>query len=670
MKPKLKPDVFWVADEEGVFVTGGDNSVKLSGAALGQWIDRLAPYLNGTHVLEELVAALPAAKRDVATRLVGVLTEAGFVRDSEEDKPHDLTEHELVTYAPEISFIDYFRDSAEHLFQTYRESRVLAVGTGLSLAALVHTVLRSGVRDLTVLVCDEAPTDIDRLHEHAEEARLRDPRQRLTVETAAGEERERANTLVADAGLVLHTGDRPTPQRCDELEDVCARAGVTLVHGVVTGDEAWVAASVPSDGAVTGWRSGRRRLAAASENALDERTPGNSLAGPTAALLANHVAFTAFRVYTGIRPADDVCGTLVRVDLENFQTGTHRFMPHPLATPARPGDEDTFRERVASLRAAAPVATEEFSRRAIACFEERAGVFTELDEHDHTQLPLNITQVSVSDPFGARGYRPVQVLGAGRDVAASRRAATWEAFAVYASITRDDRLLHSAPTGGGAVWGSGLDDGGVVSVPVADAFPALAREGAPYVRPVGLACGRDWNTTVAEGLLQWACRHTVAERARRPEPPRVWDPGSEDVTDAAGVYRSMLDAGHVPVHLYDVTGSLGVPTLALRDGEADIAHASGLTKADALERVLRRAVLWLQQRTVGEPVYAPPPVPPLTTAADEPAELPDAAERDPVSPLARSMLELGKRPVVIPLDHDPALSHVLPFVVQVALHDI
>jgi len=186
LRPKLKPDVYWVPHPEGAVFVHPTTHLTVRGNSALPLMDRLAPYLTGEVTLGELVADLSEGKREMVTTLVGSLLSAGLIKDVSGDEPHGLTDEELRLYAAEISYIDYYVGSAARRFETYRTTPVVCVGSGLTLTALVHACLAAGVRHVHALITDECPTDADRLDEYARLAAERDPAQRLTHRSVSG----------------------------------------------------------------------------------------------------------------------------------------------------------------------------------------------------------------------------------------------------------------------------------------------------------------------------------------------------------------------------------------------------------------------------------------------------------------------------------------------------
>ena len=72
-KLKLRDDACYAPTSEGICILTNGGDVVLTGPSIFQWVDRLAPYLDGTHTLAELTASMPAGRRDMTERIINTL---------------------------------------------------------------------------------------------------------------------------------------------------------------------------------------------------------------------------------------------------------------------------------------------------------------------------------------------------------------------------------------------------------------------------------------------------------------------------------------------------------------------------------------------------------------------------------------------------------------------
>ncbi|MCU7826897.1 hypothetical protein KSNIM_35675, partial [Kitasatospora sp. DSM 101779] len=150
--------------------------------------------------------------------------------------------------------------------------------------------------------------------------------------------------------------------------------------------------------------------------------------------------------------------------------------------------------------------------------------------------------------------------------------------------------------------------------------------------------------------------------------PRLDLDGAEPTARAAR-YRKLLEIVDQPFEVYDLSGLLGLPTFAFTTPESTVACTSALEPGDALEQGLELTLLAHQSRAAGQPGYAPEPAP------DLPADLRGEPRRHPgrrgawpgpvtLDEVVARLTREGGRVVAVPLDHDPAVARLCPYVAQ------
>jgi putative thiazole-containing bacteriocin maturation protein len=659
-RPRLRSDVQFVPVKDGVcFVTNGGPEV-FSGKTIYAWVERLAPYLDGRHELDELTSELPPARRAHVESIVAALSERGLVKDASLDRPHDLGDEELERYSAEIAYVESFRDSAAWRFQRFRESRIVVVGAGALFVALVHRLSQSGARRLTAAMTVESTTDVARLEELVQFAGGEAP-----ILQRADDREEGLTRLAAEADLLLHVSDRPMLARARRLDAACSLQATAFIQALVVGDEAWVGPVCSPELADRTWESAwRRHRRPAADAAFVDRSaepPTEYLWGAAVALVAGVAGLAAFRHLTGVAAA---AGTITRVDLATLRTTKHRFLPHPLARPAAPADEDRLLAKIAHLRAGRRVEETDFDRGAMRLVDERLGVFGEISERAFAQVPLSVAAVSVA-PAAESGPQPL-IVGVGLDSRTARLRAALRGLESYACGTMDSRRLCGQ--GAASVWGYRLRDG--TARPL-DARLVFAPAFDPAASPgPGVAAAYSWQDAVVGGLLGQCRRLTVvAAAAGSAVFPRI-DLDEVELDDEGSTYRRLLEVVGVDAVAYDVTGGLGVPTVALCSGGRTVAWASALSPEEALCRGLEAVLLDDQARAEGQPEIAPAPVPELPERSRDRSARPPC-RRAVVGPddMVAALTAAGHEPFVVPLDHDPAVADVLPYVVNVVVVD-
>ncbi|WP_027646046.1 YcaO-like family protein [Salinispora pacifica] len=335
------------------------------------------------------------------------------------------------------------------------------------------------------------------------------------------------------------------------------------------------------------------------------------------------------------------------VHAESLFTTPIRVLPHPLAAPAEVGSPGGAVYAVRRLRAGAPVCVEDLDRQVAACIDPTVGIFRAVSEHDFAQSPLHVTEIDVAAPTGR-----LPVRAAARTYTDARRAAALRALAAYAVRVVDARRLGPGRT----VWGVRLPDGEPVQLPAALVFEAAGPD-----LPVGVAAGCSWGQALQAALLS----HVVAD-ARHRLGTRHVDPTARDIEldqcePAIRALWTMLGGAGKPLQVLDVTGTLDVPVVAVMCGEDVIGCAAGVDQPAAARDALAQALLHAQSTWHSDPRYASTPV-------DVPTAGAPTADAEPVS-LVDAFRRNGTAPVVVPLDHDPAVHAVLPYVLRAVLVD-
>ena len=687
MRPKLRGDTKYVPTPDGVYLQNNRRVLRIPGKQVYQWVDRLAPYLDGNHSLAELTDGLSADRAEMVDQLVEMLAGAGFIKDVEADESHTLSPAETDAYAPEIAFIDYFCDSAAARFETFRHTRVVAVGSGQTLTALVAANLAVGLRNVEVLVTGECPTHLERCYQHLETARRRDPDQKLTVQTVTGWDSDEgaARAALGPYEAVVHVSDRPMLERARMVDRVCRAEGTVCVQAVVVGDQAWIGPLIgPDDEQGGGWESAWRRLQATRTGPAAGRrrfsfttdplaSVSEYLTSPTAALVANHASFEVFKHLTGI-PMVDTRGQMLRVDLETLRTTAHRFRPHPTCLPVAavtPPNPQALAQTVEVLAHGEPVDEQVFSHQVRDCFDGELGLFTFLDEGDLQQLPLNVCRVTISNPaLLGEPDGPVTAVGVGTDTGMARRRAAQRACELYAAGVVDQRRLVGGD--GQQVWGYDLAEQRPRKVAAASVFPTLrglvpSLDSAPW-----LASGFSWAEAVATALASVCRQLTVAALDLDGEPFPLVDLDAGLLDEQGARYAQILRTWGVAVAVYDITGTLEIPSFAFCVGSETVAYRTGVDVRDALRCGLEQTVAHQQARANHQPDYAPPDVAdlPHRVRGVRPTLPRPSISGDWVDPQHRlydALARQGRRVVVVPLDHDPAVTDVLPYIVNLVV---
>ncbi|HEU5375035.1 MAG TPA: TOMM precursor leader peptide-binding protein [Ktedonobacteraceae bacterium] len=700
MRPKIQGDTFYFPTPEGVYLRNNQQAQVIKGRDTSRLLDILTPYLNGHYTLDEITSTLSPAKREAVYKLITLLVGKGFIKDLALDLPHHLTPAEELAYEAEIAFIGSFTSSAEYHFERYRHSRILLIGSGLTLTALVHAHLQSGLKQVNVMLTDECTTDVQRLHDYLRLYQKRDDQQSVhEIARPAWSKPETVRPIIQRFDAIVHISDRPMLARAALLNRLCLQEHRPLLQAVIVGQSAWSGPSFSANSSGC-WECAWRRLQAnqpAQQAYALRDTPdapvSNSIAAPTAAVVANQLGFELLKQITGAGPLETT-SHLIETNLETLQSDRYRFLPHPHCEACQqpvPPTPDLFQQSIDRLIAGPTIEQEQFSKNSTALFDSKLGLFSELEEKDFVQIPLNIAQVTISNPMLCSNLvEPLRAVAPGTDFGMPRRRATQLACEMYASQLYDPRrlltgtacaeLLHTAefnilytrqlrhahtPEPDDLyTWGYILNTGGVCVLPAQTVFTGPASP--------GIASGQNWAEAVSRGLLAQCKYLTIAEIASRKEPFARIDLANTPLDETGQRYRHMCEIMKLSASVYEVTGATGIPVFAfLLDGET-IAYTCHADIQQALREGLEALLQYVQSSTNGQPAYAPSAV----------ASLP-AALRGSQSCVPRSSLEAdwswstlqtrlldalesqGQHAVAVPLHQDAALAAAFPYIVRI-----
>jgi len=721
MRPRVREHVFWSSvDDRGVYAFGCRGGFALNEPDIHRWIERLAPFLDGTRTLGDLAKSLTPERRRRVEEIVHLLHRHGMIEDLSGDEPHGLSDLAQRVYAGQIRYLAQHVEAAARRFEHYRRRQALLMGAGESLLALVQATLRSGVQSITIGVTGERVTDQERLRDILDEAHHRDPEQSWTwleIDPHGGRhgDDQRLAPLIEDADLVVSVSDASSLGGPASLERLCVRLRKVCCQAIIdiARDQAWVGPVCdPETPGGSSWEGARRRIGhlasvadvASGPDPFSDRTDDDaSRRQPprsSAALVAASLSLRCFRHLCGVAKED--AASVVVIDLARLSTRTHRFASHPLAVAAAPRNAAQRKARIAELEAGPVIDDLTFARAAALFVDERVGILTSLDEKHYQQLPLWVTEAQASDPVGILAVRGVSgvVHGAALDFAPARHRAVRAALELYASAMLDERLVvghdgrsmpsdaGSAPGARGWLWGWRLDGGGERLVPVQAVFDSVfgSKANGHARLPVGVASGPSWAAAIEAALLRRVAQVTLTEALETesafPAIPLDEIPIDGAPLDAVGLrLLHILRRAGAQVTAQDITGRLQIPAFALYLGKRTTAtaQAAGWTAADALRDGLERVLLAHQSALTGETQYAPPPLPPLpfsgsgsrtAAGASRAAGWPAWNERPArVAEVARALASRYGLAVAVPLDHDPALNSALPYAVRIVFAD-
>ena len=196
MHPKLQANTTYILVPDGIYLRSNRASLSLRGKNLDQFLE-LLPNLNGSYTLDELTQEASANKKTQVMTFLKALLSSGFLKDTSEDQPHTLTQAELATYSSNIAFIDSWQNSAASHFASFRDKKLLIIGSGLGFTALVQASLRCGIKQINVVRTPECGNVPDSQLDQLDLFSQNDPEQRVQPIAAPQWDNE-ADVLIDD----------------------------------------------------------------------------------------------------------------------------------------------------------------------------------------------------------------------------------------------------------------------------------------------------------------------------------------------------------------------------------------------------------------------------------------------------------------------------------------
>lgn len=704
MRPKWKKDTYYIQTPDGVYLRGNNSRLALKGKSLYKLLKHLIPHLDGTVTLEELTGGLDADRARMVTHLLEKLSTHHFLQDTSQDQPHTLRVPDLATYAPGIAFIEAFQTSAAYRFERFCAQRLLLIGSRSSLTLLVQASLQCGAKQISAIIAPEDQADADlrqQLHTLLAETDMPEDKRVLTLHSWEDEAEMRAHIQACDA--VLHVADSSTSDRAQLLNRLCREQQKTLIQAMLVDEAAWIGPLVaPTTG--TCWECTWRRLqdnlaphaSKPSYKALQEQQHNHELAASQATILANRLLFSLFQHCTQAGPTE-AAGKMIELDLTTLLSKSHVALSHPLCLVCQQALEPTaehFLSHIQRLQKQAAIDPDNLLQTLATRVDEQLGLFTEFERGNFVQVPLAIYQATLPRALcNEHQAEPVKVIGASIDRVAARIETAHKASERYAAALVDQRRLLnrsaaqqcSSPmitaeqlletyshTSGDEVlraegmwtWALDLQTQRAALVPASHVFTS------PEQHTRGLASGNTWEEALCNALTDW-CRALTSEQLASAHQPYPQVDLAQTLTTPEQKYliRALQATGRC-ITVYEITGSLRVPTFAICIDQKTVAYSSHCDVARALSLGLEQALQQCQSEQFQQPDYALAPVPdvPMHLRGDTvtiPRSTCPEAWSERQDWLLKQLQANAFRAFAVPLDHDPVLAETLPFIVRV-----
>jgi putative thiazole-containing bacteriocin maturation protein len=703
VRPKWKADTYYIPLSHGVYLRGNNSCLILKGKSLYFLLEHLVPNLNGKATLAEITEGLDADRKRMITNLLEKLFTHNFLKDTSQDQLHTLRPVELETYITNITFIESFQTSAASRFERFRNKQLLIIGSGLSFTSLIQTSLQCGVRQISALLTPEDEVGsisfqemLDLFAGYASEQTVQ------WIETPSWDNVAEVRNIIQTYDAILHIAERPMLARAQLLNRLCVEQQKTFIQAIIVDDYAWIGPPV-CPGTEGCWECAWRRLQANLTDLSEQLShyefhdqplisSSRSLAMPGATMIANRLIFGLFQYFTQIG-STEIAGKLSSIDLITFLSESHAFLPHPHCLACQHPIVPTasqFLEEIQQLQHQSPTDLDIFLENFATCIDNKLGLFTALDNSNFVQAPLAVYKVNLSNPMFKRiqpeSLSVVMVSTGIRDACMRTAQKACERYA--ANLVDRQRLLPPEtiqqlslpaistdqlvgiktlpPEDEMWIWALDLLTQQACLVPATHVFSSLCNQ------DLGSASGKTWEEAICLALLDWCNYLTIGQLKDAQQAYIQVDLVRTPMTPEGVHLYHLLKAVVEQITVYDVTGPLQVPTFATCLGEKVVVYSTHCDGAQALSIGLEQALQQYQSEQFQQYDYAVASVPDLPSILrSDQLAVPLYTSPD-TWPARREWLQQklqskGLRAFAIPLNHEPALMQVLPFIVRVLL---
>ncbi|GGM48973.1 hypothetical protein GCM10012275_19830 [Longimycelium tulufanense] len=679
----VRPGVQLIRTPEGVVLTGGGGQrVTVRGESAYRAITWLSSQLDGRRTLAELLEDIDQDHHSQVIKLITVLGKHGLLSGLETAGPHSLTRAELSQFASEITLIAACRDSAERRFQQYRHSLLVVIGHAPAVATMVRLAVASGVLRVRAVVLPPVATHHDAFVTQGLEELPPEVASSVQVTHLAEYAGGALHDLIADASMVLHLSEPRGEDLMRALDQLCDQVKIPLIPALVTDRDAWIGPVGTPGRPETRWeafwtryRSTRHRKPPHPDEMTHPAATRNAVAA--------HLMFRGFRYLTGIE--DHERPAVQQLHLDTLQLRGRVAVPHPHALPVTPDTAAGIVLHCRALRSRDTIDERQIYERLRPSIDEELGLLRAVHPAEGPQLPIDVAEVVVSDPLG--GFRrrslPLVVQAGGADFPQARTSAVRAACRIYSSLAVDPRRLRPGQSwswhagsrpkdwADGRLWALSLLVEQPLSISAGAVFPQLLSHDLGVI-PAGVASGHNFAAAVEQGLLDQCALQTLRSDATVAVPLSF---GEIDLDEVGRYYCRLLEITGEEVEIFQLAGSLPVPAVVVATPTVGAVPAAARSLQAALREGIERTLLRLQ--------LSDHPRAGVELVEDEFSAYGAGWLRDRIAGRGEKhltsvtstgeMLEALRRrrmhPVVVPLDHDPFLARIHPFLVRVVLVD-
>jgi hypothetical protein len=455
---KVRPDVFFVRSEDGVWLRNNVGSFFVKGRQSYELVRSLLLKLDGIRTVDDIFRDVDSAQRAALyKRLLEPLMRSGFLfefRQPSNPVPPWIESR----YQEHLAFLEQYVDQPVERLLQVRSQQVVCVGSGILLRAVTVALAELGFGRVHVLAADEDSTS---LQEVVEEVMRVDERAEWTlalhpVMASPGELLHASAEMLPAAGIVLATADTDYAaigttvanlRRSGSTVAVVAPAGGVVIASPLMTSEEWcwecLYRSVVSDQSV-------------------------APAPASAALAAFQIVQRLFCRFAGPPVPEDRYYTTIDCRTLSVQAHAPRqheaCLKHGYAT-LRPLIFDALEIEPAPIRPDVPAshdadeliaAQDRIVESSNELTDRVTGPFLSIGEEDLTQLPLSASQCRIRGPYSLPGATEIQTIEC-RAIAPreARNQVVLLALEWLASVIAQRRAKHAGLVAIGAGWSPG-----------------------------------------------------------------------------------------------------------------------------------------------------------------------------------------------------------------------
>lgn len=450
IRPKLKQNVAFRLKEGNLLFTGDGKSFLLKGKSVARWFSAFGTYLDGTHTLEELCRGMNPTLCEMIVKCTSELIQQGILKNVSPEEPAPLAKEVYRYFRSQIELIDHYADTPQQRFKTFRESRILLVGSGKALIALGISLLNNGLRDLLL-----APTDAmhgygEMLTATVDNLRQHDMKASLSLLDASS---YRSDAHLDTYDIVVYCSENGSLDEIFELNQRCLARRVKFFPAHIFNGQAFIGPLVKP--IITGpcWFCGQLRLAANSDAdgarllwqtlALKDvlRFKESAVSYPVTSMLGNSLGFELFKTLAGIIPSEDENTVIVR-NVETYASKRDLITRHPLCPCCSNIDIDAYIHHLLDVVAGAqdhPTTSQDLLERGSRLMDSSFGLFGAFQDDGLEQIPLRWTKLAMPTSIFARETSQEITAYSPENVQEARNAALLEAVCHYSMALPDAR---------------------------------------------------------------------------------------------------------------------------------------------------------------------------------------------------------------------------------------